>query len=183
MAWDSARFQELERRVIATLRQQRIVDYPYYRFLYDPSLEIVCLQQFTQLVAQLKAAGFSAEAIWLTTDVLCPAWLQLVGSVEGLARVERDDRQQFAEDLKRELPRLVTTQLSERLHTQPVSHCAVLLRVGALFPFVRVSTLLSNLEDTVHCTLVIPYPGNREGEMLGYRSADTLHGYYRGEVL
>jgi hypothetical protein len=180
--WDNARFAELEERVMATVTGRRpLLDVPYYILTYDPGLELRCLKECEALCKRLQARGHSAQVISLA------AWL--VDALEALGclapafyKVEAKDRATVGQDLERELPKLLAERLALKLAGKDQAHCAVLVRTGALFPFVHVSTLLSAIEGHVRCTLVVAYPGGKEGETLRFLN-ETNGSYYRAEVL
>ncbi len=181
-AWDSARFSQLEDRVLATLSGQRpLLDVPYYIFPYDPSLELRCLTECQALCHRLKAKGYSAEMVSLA------AWLvdalDRLGCLDdGFLNHEVADRAMIQQDIQRELPKLLSERLWAELGDKPLSFCAVLVRLGSLFPFVHISTLLSAVEGHVGCTLVVPYPGSVDGGVLRFLN-ETEGRYYRAEVI
>ena len=182
MVWDERRFFELESKVTATAHGRRpVIDVPYYRFFYDPELERICMEEFRSFAARLRHKGISVEIISL--GELFVAALEKLGCLkEEFLKFEKRDRKAVFSDLERELPKEITQRLIERLGDKDVSHCVILMRAGALFPFVHISRILSSLEGHVHCTLVVPYPGKRDGEMLNYRG-EAIRSYYRGEAI
>jgi len=158
-----------------------VIDVPFYIYLYRPELELECIREFKSLVIRLRKDGFRAETISLAS-LMIESLEQLGCLDEAILRKEGLRRKEIYEDLERELPREISQKIKNRLKDKEISYCAVLLRAGALFPFVHISSLLTQLEGSVRCTLIIPYPGNKEGNMLNYRgwSART---YYRGEII
>ena len=180
--WDSTRFSQLEDRVLATVSGQRpLLDVPYYIFPYDPSLELRCLTECQALCHRLKAKGYSTEMISLAAWLL-DALDQLGCLNDDFLTHEATDRLMIQQDLERELPKLLSERMCAELGDKPLSFCAVLGRLGALFPFVHVSTLLSAVEGHVRCTLVVPYPGSVDGEVLRFLN-ETEGRYYRAEVI
>jgi len=182
IAWDSKRFKDLETRIRETVSGRRhLIDVPYYIYLYKPELELECIKEFKNLVIRLKRDDISAEIISLASLMIKS--LENLGCLdESFLKEEIRRRDEIYEDLERELLKEIAGRLKEMLKDKDVSHCAVLLRAGALFPFVHISGLLTQLEGIVHCTLVLPYPGNREGNMLNYHGRN-IRTYYRGEVI
>ena len=181
-AWDSERFKYLENQVRETVSGKRaLIDVPYYIYLYRPELELECIKEFNNLVVRLKRDGVSAEIISLASLIIKS--LEHLGCLdESFLKEESRRREEIFEDLERELLREISGRLKKRLKGKDISHCAVLLRAGALFPFIHISSLLTQIEGVVHCTLVLPYPGNKEGNMLNYRGR-SIRTYYRGEVI
>jgi hypothetical protein len=165
------------------------LDVPYYIFPYDPSLELRCLTECQALCHRLKAKGYPAEVISLATWLVDA--LDRLGCLDdhfgyaqcrGFLKHEAADRAMIQQDLERELPKLLSERLCAELGDKPLAFCAVLVRLGALFPFVHISTLLSAVEGHVGCTLVVPYPGSVDGEMLRFLN-ETESSYYRAEVI
>jgi hypothetical protein len=181
-AWNKTRFAELEERVIATISGRRpLLDVPYYLFTYDPGLELRCLRECQSLGKRLRAKGHSVQVISLA-EWLVDA-LEALGCLDAdFQTLETTERSRVQQDLERELPKLLAERLRQELADKGPTHCAILVRTGALFPFVHVSTLLSAVEGHVRCVLVVAYPGRQEGESLRFLD-ETNGSYYRAEVL
>jgi hypothetical protein len=181
-AWDSEKFKLLESRIKESVAGNRHVSaVPYYRYLYKPELEIECLKEFKNLAIRLSRDGISVETISLASLMIDS--LHSLGCLsDSFSKIEESRRDEIAKDLERELLKEISGRLREKLKKKDVSHCVILLRAGSLFPFVHISSLLGQLEGAVHCTLVMPYPGNKEGNMLNY-DWENIRTYYRGEVI
>ena len=180
--WNRKDFEELERRVVATLDGGRpTLDVPYYIFCYPPEEETLALREFSNLEKRLRRKGRSVESLWMShmmTDIL--DHYGFLG--KGSSSPESEDRVGTMRDLKRLLPDGVSEALVKQLGGHDERHCALLLRWGALRPFVHVSSVLASLEGKVHCVLVVAYPGKREGSMLNEKSED-VRSYYRAEII
>jgi hypothetical protein len=182
MGWNSDKFSQLESTITAYVSgKRRPIDVPYIRFRYDPSVELRCIREFSDLADRLRVQGVAVEVISLS-EWFVNILKELGFLEEAFLRREKDQRAEIAEDLTRELTKRVANRLEEHLMKREVSYCAILLRLGSLFPFVHISNVLSSVETSVRCTLVIPYPGSRDGEMLDYHG-ETIRSYYRGEVI
>jgi hypothetical protein len=180
--WDEERFRRLENVVIATMERKRpVIDVPYYVFLYSPSEELRAIDEFQNLERRLNAKGFSAEAVWMP-DLMISALRKFRLLDPEIVSLESERRDRVKTDLERILPEEIVSQLRTKLKSKEVDHCAILLRCGALYPFVHVSTVLSSLEGFVRCTLIVGYPGDKEGQMLNERG-ETIRSYYRAEVI
>jgi hypothetical protein len=182
MAWDSDRFSLLESAIAAYVTgSRRPIDVPYIRFRYDPSAELRCMREFSDFAERLQAKGISVEVIMLS-EWLVSALKELGCLGDSFLEREKSERAEIAQDLGRELTKKFAERLIEHLREKDISHCAILLRLSSLFPFVHISSVLSMVEGQVRCTLVVPYPGSRDGELLDYRG-ETIRSYYRGEVI
>jgi len=180
--WDENRFRRLEDVIIATMERRRpVVDVPYYIYLYNPAEELRAIDEFQNLERRLKVRGFSAEIVWMP-DLLTFALKKFRLLDPEVVSLEGERRVSVKSDLERILPEEITVQLKDKLKAKGVDHCAILLRCGALYPFVHVSALLSSIEGFVSCTLVIGYPGDKEGQMLNEKG-ETVRSYYRAEII
>lgn len=190
MPWVS-KIEVLYERVTGVLdgRYRPLDGVPFFRFLYSPQDELRALQEFRYLITRLKTNGYNAEMISLSS-VLREALGSLIGATSEeslLAKLYEYEccypRTELAGRLSEHLPDEVVRQLLVRLQSFPARTCCILTRAGALFPFVRLSSLFWRLENKVPHVLVALYPGNEEGAMLGDHSFDRAAAYYRGEVL
>ena len=180
--WNEKRFRHLEDLVIATMEGKRpVADVPYYIYLYNPAEELRALDEFQYLQRRLETKGFSAEIVWMP-DLMISALKRFRFLDSNVVNLERERRVGVKGDLERILPQEIASQLKEKLKGRGVNYCAILLRCGALYPFVHVSTLLSSLEGFVECTLVVGYPGDKEGQMLNEKG-ETVRSYYRAEII
>jgi hypothetical protein len=180
--WSRRDFEELERRVMATLDGTRpTLDVPYYIFCYPPEEETLALREFSNLEKRLRRKGHSVESLWMSH--LMTRILDHYGFLgKESSSPEAEDSVGTMSDLKRLLPDEISEVLVKQLGGHDESHCTLLLRWGALRPFVHVSTVLASLEGKVHCVLVVAYPGRREGYMLNEKT-EEVRSYYRAEII
>ena len=160
------------------------LDVPFFRFLYGPQdgVEHLCIAEFENMARRIRAKGFSAETIWMSR-LLLDSLSELGLLDEQILAEERIHSELFYKDLRgKHLREEVSNRVIEKLAGKPPSHCAILLRVGSLFPFVRISHILSRIDGPVRCVTVIPYPGSREGQMLWF-SGEDWNNYYRWETI
>lgn len=177
------KFERFEERVKETLKEKSpLMEVPYYVCLYHPKDELEVLEKFSHTVLRLKNKGFSAETIKLSElmlEILSGSGLL---SPEIIQR-EKEMRKELERDLRRVLSRELVNVLKEKLKDKDISHCAVLLRYGALWPFVHLSQIFISIEGNVHCTLVVPYPSDiGAGYPLNEKSKGIID-YYRAEVV
>ena len=161
---------------------------PFFRFVYPPEEEKLALTEFRLLVQRLAVNGYPSVTVSLF-DIFKAALCNLFNSTEEellpkLKEYEQDrSREELLSAFSEYLPEEIVKELLAVFSRHPVPSCMVLTRAGALFPFVRVSSIFSRLEGkTVHIIVVL-YPGDQEGAMLRERSFDLAAGDYRGEGL
>ena len=183
MPLNRGKFQSLEKRVVETLRGKNpLMEVPYYVCLYHPKDELEVLENFSHMVLRLGNKGFSAETIKLSNLMLEILSNSGLLSPEIMQK-EEEMREELGRDLRRVLSKELVEMLKERLKEKDASHCAVLLRYGALWPFVHLSHIFLSIEASVQCTLVVPYPSDiGTGYPLNERSKGKID-YYRAEVV
>ena len=191
MVWSNL-MNELEEKVIGTIKGTfRPIDgIPFFIVQYTPEEEKEALRQFKLLVNRFSANKLSAEFISLT-KILKETLIDLIGVNEStleekLKELEnRQNRTELAQTLadQNNMPQKVSEILIKMLKNKPKNHIAILLRTGSLYPFVRISSILSRLENEIKCILVITYPSNIVGEMLGAKTFDLSGPYYHAEII
>ena len=183
MPLNREKFQRLEERVLETLEgRSPLMEVPYYVCLYHPKDELEILENFSNVVLRLKNKGFSAETIKLS-DLMLEILSNSGLLSPEMAKKEEEMREEVDRDLRRLLSRELVKSLKDRLKDKDLGHCAVLLRYGALWPFVHLSHIFLSIEGSVQCTLVVPYPSDiGAGYPLNERSKGIID-YYRAEVV
>ena len=176
-------FAKFEERLIETLKgKTALLEVPYYICLYHPKDELDALECFNNMVFRLNNKGFSAEVASFSQLMLDGLSESGLLSPEILGE-EEQKRGELERSIRNRLPEQIVEALKERLENKDVGHCAVLLRIGALYPFVHLKYILQSIDNSVHCTLVIPYPSDiGTGHILNEISDDSIE-YYRAEVV
>lgn len=187
MGWTEV-MEELESKLEGTRKgTYRPLDgIPFFRVQYPPQEEREALKEFALLGERLRHRGWLVKILSLTevfeealSSLLnCPPE-KLPDRLKNLEQERGELQQQLAQYLPNELVRV----LAERLREMPANGVAILIRMGALYPFLRSSVLLSRLEGRVTCMLVLGCPEIEQGGMLNASAASYLKGYYRGEII
>ena len=178
--WDHNRFKLLQEKVKDTLSGERpLIDVPYYIYCYEPSLELVALKEFRNLESRLKH-NFDIETISFG-DLFWEGMKNAGFMSEKYAEYEVN-RESFADDISREVLKEIMNSLLFSQSGMNFTHGVILVKAGSLFPFIHLSNILSAIETKVKSTLIIPYPGTREGYLLNY-TFPIAQTYYRGEII
>ena len=189
MGWSEV-MGELETKLVGALRgtYRPLDNVPFFRVQYPPVEEREALRQFRLFAERLRYQNFTVVSTSLLEDLRraliallnCP-----VSDLEKrLIELEREkNRIDLQARLSRYLPEEITNSLVSMLRGMPRDGVAILSRVACLYPFVRPSVILSNLEGRIPCSLVLPYPGTTLGAVLDTLPGDPRRGYYRGEAI
>lgn len=189
MGWHEV-MQELESKVEGTLRAayRPLDNIPFFRVQYPPVEERQALREFKFLTERLRQKGWEADSVSLT-ELSRKALAALLNCsteevIENLKGLEKErDRKELQRLLSDYLPDEISNAIAEHYGKMSQNSVLVLLRMGALYPFIRTSSLFSKLEGKVKCAVILPYPGISLGALLDAPPADPHGGYYRGEVI
>jgi len=188
MGWHKV-MEELEVKVEGILdgTYRPIDGIPFLRVQYPPQEEREALHQLKLFSQRLKQKGWQTEFLSLTR-IFKETIVDLLGhpSEDLLSRLkefENKEKEEILRRLSEVLSETFPNKLAEHLHSLTRDSVAFLVRTGALYPFLRPSTLLSHLEGQVSCIIVLAYPGIIPGELLNAPPSDPHGSYYRGEII
>lgn len=191
MGWYEA-MQDLEDKVIKTLEGKftPMDGIPFFRVQYPPKEEREAIRQFRLLKDRLEQRGW--KTLWIpVTEMMKEALASLVNCPlgqlsENLKKLERErNRKELSASLSEHLPPKLTETIVRLIKRESLGRKGVLflVRTGTLYPFIRPSTLLAQLENRVESVVVFAYPGTSLGMFLDACPSDPHGGYYRGEVI
>lgn len=197
MPWDDRAFDQLRDEVVASLGgAHSTTGVPFFVYPYPPTEERRALDKFEQLAVVLGGQGHHVQVVYLgrlLASVLRAGSMQLYLGETGRA-AEETSRADLQQELSRAdgLPKKVAeallegkTDVFEPLAGGGQDRCALLVRAGALFPFVHVSQILNQLEQKTRWTVVVAFPGRTapgSGEALRFLD-ETEGSYYRARVI
>lgn len=189
MGWHEL-MEELQRKVEGTLKgiYRPLDNIPFFRVQYPPIEEREGIKEFQLLAERLRHREWKVECVSLT-DLCRDALANLINCSiselpENLKALEQEhDRLELQQRLSDFLPDELAKVVIQRFGGMSKESVLILLRMGALYPFIRTSSIVSKLEGRLNCTVILPYPGTTLGALLDAPPVDPHGGYYRGEVI
>jgi bacteriophage exclusion system BrxB-like protein len=184
MDWDSPKF---ERFLDAAIRMARGelpgYGYPYVVLPYPPREEKRCIEEMLGARRRLGDAGLESNVC-----AVSPYIARAAARYAERELPEADDYARLLSDLSDPRGGLVSkaAALCAREINESVASGAVVLlcRLGALYPFGHVSTLLEGLYGAgVRNTVAVAYPGTADGTELRFLGLVDPTGGYRGHVV
>jgi len=176
------KFAELEKLILNQRHTLALhAGVPFVLLIYVPNEERLCREEQAHLMTKLADAGLSVRQIPVATFVF--DHYAEIGLLDKVFEKESTQPGDVYRDLaKNYRPALVRhiIKVADTLDGQDA--ILFLTQVAHLYPFVRVSNLLSDLENRVKLPLVILYPGEElDGELrfLCLKNADGPHTKYR----
>ena len=154
---------------------------PFVLLIYDPNEERRCREEQAHLMTKMADAGLIVREIPVETFVF--DHYAEIGLLDKVFEKERTRPGDVYRDLAKNYRPALVRHIIEAADTLEGQDAILFLtRVAHLYPFVRVSNLLRNLENRVNLPLVIFYPGEElDGELrfLCLENADGPHTKYR----
>ena len=184
MAWDDERFDRFADAAIRMARGQ-LPGYGYRQVLlpYEPRHELTCIDELRKLPGRFQQAGMSAS--------LVPVAPIVAEAMTRFARRTLSDAREYARlesDLSNPRQGLLSRTLDllePQIHAaDPETTIIVLCRLGALYPFCHVSTLLDGLHSRAgQTTIAVVYPGSADQTQLRFLGLLDPTGGYRGHIV
>jgi len=176
------KFAELERLLHDHRRTLALhAGVPFVLLIYDPVEERRCREEQAHLMIKLRDVGLQVHEIPLETFIF--DHYAEIGLLDVIFEKEPARPGDVYRDLSKNYRPALARHIIEAAKALDGQDAVLFLtQVAHLYPFVRVSNLLHDLENRVRLPLVIFYPGEElEGELrfLGLENADGPHTKYR----
>jgi hypothetical protein len=179
------KFRELER---ALLRDRHLLaihsGVPFLLLVYPPEQERLCRELQAELMEKLRARNTPVIEHRLDTFIFdyYEQRFKDQGGVERIFQLERHD----PDALRRMVSGIYEGELVARIlatvsRAEP-NGVIFLTRVGAMYPFGRISNLLVTLENRISLPLVVFYPGIESAGQLSFLGLEQ-HTGYRARVI
>lgn len=154
---------------------------PFVLLVYDPEQEIQCRQEQAHLMTKLTDNNITVREVSLENFVF--DHYQELGLLDKIFEKEVTNPSSVYRDIaKHYRPALVKRLIGINDELKDQDAIIFLTSVAHLYPFVRVSNLLEDLENMVTLPLVAFYPGEElDGELrfLCLENSDGPHSKYR----
>lgn len=152
---------------------------PFVLLVYDPGDEYLVNQQKTVLFHKLDDLRIKYIEVPLNKKIF--EWLEEKGLLQEAFHLEETKKKELTKQLSAILKSKIVASLAQLSGKDPES-IMFLSRAGSLYPFLRVSAILSELENKVKNIVVVFYPGKREGKSLRFLNESEGY-YYRAMII
>jgi hypothetical protein len=173
------KFNELERML---LEQRRLLGLhsgvPFVILVYDPHEERRCQARQIELWDKLEFNGIHVIEHELNNFIF--DYYAQKGQLERIFDLDRDPahreelRQMIAGVYERELVKRILDGVKD---ADPDHSVVFLTGVASMYPFARVSNLLTALENRIKVPLVVFYPGSERDGKLSFLNQEPHVGY------
>ena len=171
------KFSELEELLLNRRKQLAVyAGVPFVLLVYPPESEVECRNHQEHLFDKLRAKELSIEVIPVHR-LLFESLLQN-DVLEDVFQLEMEDEGFMLEQLSILYKDALLDKLEQVAEEVTPDSVLFLTRTASLYPFVRIGSLLSELENRINMPLVIFYPGSEGEGKLSF--LNVLEGsYYR----
>lgn len=179
----SAKFEELEAILLDDQHRSQLrlhSGVPFIMLVYDPYEERKSRAYQTRLRDKLNARQLPVTEYELNTFIF--EHYAKKNQIERVFKIDRDpDRR---DELKRMIASVYEKQLVQEirqkaaeLNNHPDRNIIFLTSVASIYPFARVSNLLTDLENHVLVPLIVFYPGEEVDGKLSFLNREAHIGY------
>jgi hypothetical protein len=176
------KFTELEKLLLSRRHTLALhAGVPFVLLIYDPHKERHCREEQVHLMTKLTDAGLSVHEIPVEAFIF--DYYTEIGLLDRIFEKELTQPGDVYRDLAKNYRPALARHIIQTAETLDGQDAVLFLtQVAHLYPFVRVSNLLQDLENRVKLPFVIFYPGEElDGELrfLSLENADGPHTKYR----
>lgn len=156
---------------------------PFVLLVYPPEQERICQGYQENLAEKLRARGVPVLNCELRTFIFDHYEEQ--GHLEKIFDLDKDPNER--DRLRRMVAGVYEKKLVgwvlEKAKTAEPNGVVFLTGVPSLYPFARVSNLLTDLENKVKIPLVVFYPGRERDGSLYFLDSNEAHTGYRARII
>ncbi len=176
------KFRELETLLVNSRHTLALhAGVPFVLLIYHPQQERLCREEQEHLATKLQDAGLTVREIPVQAFIF--KHYAKIGLLDRLFEKERTSPGDVHRDLAKNYRPALTKHIVEEAEALDGQDAVLFLTEAAhLYPFVRVSNLLEDLENHVKLPFVVFYPGEElDGELrfLCLENSDGPHSKYR----
>jgi hypothetical protein len=176
----SDKFNELERLLRDEQRHALAMHtgVPFILLIYDPHKEKECRARQIHLREKLQMRGLEVVEIELTNFIF--DYYEERGQLERIFELDRDadKRDELRRMIAGKYEKLLVDRVQERVEGLDRDRGVIFLTgVASMYPFARVSNLLTELENKVRVPLVVFYPGSELNGKLSFLNREPHIGY------
>jgi len=153
---------------------------PFLLLVYPPEQERICREMQAEVIEKLRARGVPIIEHRLDTlifEYYSQPRYEKRGGLERIFELERTD----PDGLRRQISAMYERELVTRIidtHKRAAPDGAIFItRTATMYPFARVSNLLTALENRVTLPLVVFYPGSIRDGHLSFLNLEPHMGY------
>lgn len=175
------KFTELEELLLNRRRQLSIyAGVPFVLLVYPPESERECRREQEHLFEKLRAKEVKLKVIPVNR-LLFESLLQNE-VLEDVFQLEREDESFMSEQLSILYNDALVDKIKQTTEKAASDSVLFLTRVASLYPFVRIGSFLSELENKINNPLVVFYPGSERERKLHFLNM-LEETYYRARKI
>jgi len=176
------KFKELENLILKHRHTLELhAGVPFVLLIYEPRKEYQCRDERDHLKTKLEDNNLKIQEIFLGDFIF--NHYDEIGLLDKIFEKEEIDPGVVHRDISKNYrPALAKYIIKQAKKIEEDDAVIFLTNVAHLYPFVRVSNLLEDLENQVKVPLIVFYPGeelDNEMRFLGLENADGPHTKYR----
>lgn len=151
---------------------------PFIMLIYNPEKENECQKKIQHL--QEKIESKNSRVLNIAMNLLIFEQLEKSGDLEQIFEFDTDEPKQVREDLFNRCKLFMKDYILNEIDSK-IPDIVFVTNVSGLYPYYRVSNLLSSLEKDIRIPFVVFYPGEMKDDKLYYMGELESNEYYRAQ--
>lgn len=153
---------------------------PFIMLIYSPENEIECRKKIENIAEKLESKNLNVLSIPINIAIF--DYLKKEGILDQIIEFDKDSPKEVREELFNRCKFFLKDYIINDI--QSISPDIVLVtNVAGLYPYYRVSNLLTSLEKDVKVPFVVFYPGDVKDDKLFFMGEVESNEYYRAQII
>jgi len=151
---------------------------PFIMLIYNPEKENECQKKIQNL--QEKIESKSLSVLNIAMNLLIFEQLEKSGDLEQIFEFDKDEPKKVREDIFKRCKFFLKDYILNEIDSK-IPDIVFVTNVSGLYPYYRVSNLLSSLEKDIRIPFIVFYPGEMKGDKLYFMGELESNEYYRAQ--
>lgn len=151
---------------------------PFIMLIYNPEKENECQKKIQNL--QEKIESKNSRVLNIAMNLLIFEQLEKSGDLEHIFEFDKDEPKPVREELFNRCKLFLKDYILNEIDSK-IPDIVFVTNVSGLYPYYRVSNLLSSLEKEIRIPFVVFYPGEMKDDKLYFMGELESNEYYRAQ--
>lgn len=153
---------------------------PFIMLIYSPENEIDCRKKIDNIAEKLESKNLNVLNIPINVAIF--DYLKKEGVLDQIIEFDKDSPKEVRKELSNRCKFFLKDYILNEIHLNSPD-IVLVTNVAGLYPYYRVSNLLSSLDKDVKIPFVVFYPGDVKDDKLFFMGEVESDEYYRAQKI
>jgi len=153
---------------------------PFIMLIYSPENEIECRKKIENIAEKLESKNLNVLSIPINIAIF--DYLKKEGILDQIIEFDEDSPKEVREELFNRCKFFLKDYIINNIQSNSPD-IVLVTNVAGLYPYYRVSNLLTSLEKDVKVPFVVFYPGDVKDDKLFFMGEVESNEYYRAQII